>query len=73
MSSQSNKNWVFALAAGAAVVVGAVIFHHLSQGKEDAAAATSKVLEEIDALGPPKKNMNGLLAFDYYQKVFFII
>jgi hypothetical protein len=72
-STQGNKNWLLALAAGAAVVVGAIVFHHFSQSKEESTASISRVLEEIDALGPPKKTMNGLLAFDYYQKVFFII
>lgn len=72
-SVQGNKNWIYALGAGAVVIIGALIFHQLSQGKEEAQAQASKVLEEIDALGPPKKGMNGLLAFDYYQKVFFII
>ena len=72
-SVQGNKNWIYALGAGAVVIIGALIFHQLSQGKEEAQAQASKVLEEIDALGPHKKGMNGLLAFDYYQKVFFII
>jgi hypothetical protein len=33
----------------------------------------SQVYEEIDALGPAKKEMNGMLSFMYYKDVFAII
>lgn len=73
MSSGSNKNLLIALGAGVAVVAGAVILHLINSKAEGSAAQTQKVLEEIDALGPPKKEMNGLLNFGYYKDVFFII
>lgn len=62
-----------AIGVGAALVAGALIFHAISSKGEEAAQQSSKVLEEIDALGPPKKEMNGLLNFGYYKDVFFII
>ena len=55
------------------MVAGAVIMHLINSKGEEAAQQVSKVLEEIDALGAPKKEMNGLLSFPYYKDVFFII
>ncbi len=73
MSSTQNKSLLIGLAAAAVFVVGGLAFHMISSKSEEAASQASKVLEEIDALGPPKKEMNGLLSFGYYKEVFFII
>ena len=73
MSSKGdNKSLFYVLGAGALLIGGAVLFHLLSN-KDEGAHATSKVLEEIDALGAPKKEANGMLQFHYYKEVFFII
>lgn len=74
MSQQgSNKNALYVAIAGAVVVGGAIIYHLLSSKNEEAAQQASKVIEDIDALGPPKKDMNGFLSFPYYKDVFQII
>jgi hypothetical protein len=65
-----NKKLLYALAGGAALIGGAIIFSYLS-GKSE--SSSSVCFEEIDALGPPKKEPNGLLAFNYYKDVFLII
>lgn len=71
MSSQNKLGWVAAL--GAAVVGGALIFHYFQQKVTDEDSALSKALLEIKALGEPKREANGLLAFSYYKDVFSII
>ncbi|TNV78405.1 hypothetical protein FGO68_gene14440 [Halteria grandinella] len=74
MSQQgSNKNALYIAIAGAAVVGGAILYHLLSSKNEEASQQASKVIEDIDALGPPKKDMNGFLSFPYYKEVFTII
>ena len=73
MSSAPNKNWMYIVGAAGVIAAAALLANYLSQGKEEAQAASSKVLEEIEALGPPKKEMNGFLSFGYYKDVFFII
>jgi hypothetical protein len=72
-SNSSNKTWLYILGAAGAFVAAAVIFHKISSSKEETTQHNSIVLEEIDALGPAKKEMNGLLSFPYYKDVFFII
>lgn len=64
--SGSNKNLIY-VAIGGAVVVGAALLFHLLGSKSEEAVSNSKVLEEIDALGPAKREMNGMLAFGYYK------
>jgi superfamily I DNA and/or RNA helicase len=73
MSTSGNKNLIFALAAGAVVVGGALLFHYLSGATSESDAVMSQLLTEIDALGKPKKEINGLLAFSYYKDVFGLI
>lgn len=74
MSQQgSNKNAIYLAIGGALVVGGALLYHVLSSKSEEASQQASKVIEDIDALGPPKKEMNGFLSFPYYKEVFTII
>lgn len=51
----------------------ALLSHYLSGKHTEEAGALSKALEEIKALGEPKREANGLLAFKYYKDVFSII
>lgn len=67
--SGSGKTWLYVVAGAAALVGAAVVFHNISN-KQSVASA---VFDEIDALGPPKKEMNGMLSFAYYKEVFGII
>lgn len=67
----NNKPLLIGLAAAAALVGGAVLFH-LITGKQGA-SSNSAVLEEIDALGAPKKESNGLLSFDYFKSIMQIV
>lgn len=69
-STGSNKAWIGVVAGGAALIGAAVLFHYLTSGK---ASNTAAVYDEIDALGPAKKEANGMLAFMYYKDVFAII
>ena len=58
---------------GAAIVGIALLSHFLSAKQGEETGALSKALEEIKALGEPKREANGLLAFAYYKDVFSII
>ena len=51
----------------------ALLSHFLSGKQGEETGALSKALEEIKALGEPKREANGLLAFSYYKDVFSII
>ena len=73
MSKDNNSLIKFIAIGGAALVGAALVFHLISSKNEESQQAVSKVLEDIDALGPPKKDMNGLLSFPYYKEVFGII
>lgn len=64
-----SKKLVYALLGVGALVTGAIAFHYLS-GKE---SGNSLCFEEIDNLGAPQKDANGLLSFPYYKNVFMII
>ena len=57
------------MGSAAALIGGALVFH-FTKGK---VISTNQVLKEIDALGQPEKEEDGLLSFEYYQKVFIII
>lgn len=67
----NNKPLLIGLAAAAALIGGAVIFHLIS-GKQGA-SSSSAVLEEIDGLGAPKKEANGLLSFAYFKDIMQIV
>lgn len=67
----NNKPLLIGIAAAAALVGGAVLFHMIS-GKQGASSA-SAAIEEIDALGAPKKESNGLLSFTYFKDLMQIV
>ncbi len=73
MSSQNaGKALWIGLAAGAALVGGAVIFHLLS-AKSESSNSTTACIDDIDALGAPKKEMNGLLSFTYFKDLMGVV
>jgi hypothetical protein len=63
------------MAAGAALALvgGALLLHYFSSKQSESGEVLSKALEEISALGDPKREANGLLSFPYYKDVFQII
>ena len=67
----NNKPLLIGLAAAAALIGGALIFNMISN--KQGATSNSQVLEEIDALGPPKKESNGLLSFAYFKDIMQIV
>jgi hypothetical protein len=73
-STGANKSWIYLVAGAGAFVAAAVLIHHFS-GKEEGATAqqANKVLEDIDALGPAKREANGLLNFTYFKDVFVLV
>lgn len=73
MSSTGSKNWLLAVGATVAVIGAAVIFHLVSNKESAGNSGLNEALTEIAALGEPRREANGLLAFDYYKNVFFII
>jgi len=66
----SNKGLVYALVGAGALVASALVFHYLSS---KSVSSSSLAFEEIEALGPAKKEANGLLSFNYYKDIFMII
>jgi hypothetical protein len=72
-SSSGSKNWLFAIGAAVAVVGAAVIFHLVSNKESADDNKLNDALTEIAALGEPKRDATGRLAFNYYKQVFFII
>ena len=73
MSSTGNKNWLFAIGAAIAVVGGAMILHYFSNKETTDGTGLNEALNEIAALGEPKRDASGRLAFNYYKQVFNII
>ena len=72
MSKDGNsKAIIYGLAAAGALIGGAILFNYIS-GKSST-SSTSAAFDEIEALGPAKKEPNGLLTFPYYKDVFLII
>ena len=71
MSSTNNNVWKYLVAGGAAIVAGAVICNYLMSNDSD--SGINKCLEDIDALGPVKKENNGILAFNYYKDMFTVV
>lgn len=68
----NSKVVIYGIAAAAALIGGAILFNYVS-GKSGSAPSTTAVFDEIEALGPSKKEANGLLSFTYYKDVFLII
>jgi hypothetical protein len=73
MSSTGNKNWLFAIGAAIALVGGAMIFNYFSNKETTDSTGLNEALNEIAALGEPKRDASGRLAFNYYKQVFNII
>lgn len=71
MSQNAGKALWIGLAAGAALVGGAVIFHLLQSKGES--SSTSACIDDIEALGPPKKEMNGMLSFTYFKDLMGVV
>jgi len=68
-----NKIWIYA-AAGVGLLVGAAyLFHSLSSSKEESSGHLSQLIADVEALGPPKRDPNGLLNFVYYKDLFCVI
>jgi len=73
MSSTGNKNWLFAIGAAIGVVGAAMIYHYISNKETTDSTGLNEALNEIAALGEPKRDASGRLAFNYYKQVFYII
>ena len=71
--SQSKNNILYIAGAAVALVGGALLLHYFSGKQTEEGQVLSKALEEISALGEPKREANGLLSFPYYKEVFTII
>ena len=67
----NNKTIIYGIAAAAALIGGAILFNYVS-GKNNN-SSTTVVFDEIEALGPAKREANGSLTFPYYKDVFLII
>ena len=50
-----------------------ILSYYLFGNQAEKTDALSKSLKEIKALGEPKREANGLLAFSYYKDIFSII
>ena len=64
-----NKKVYMAVAAGALLVGGAVLLHLFGKGTD----STDNLMEDIRALGEPKKMANGFLEFPFFLKVFKLV
>ena len=65
----NNKVLLYSLLGGAALIGSAIIFHLLTN-KE---SKSSQMFDDIEALGAPKREANGMLSFPYYKDLWFII
>ena len=70
MSDGNNKTLVYALVGAGALIGAALVFHYVSNKQE---VTNSQCFDEIEALGPAKKESNGMLSFNYYKDIFMII
>lgn len=71
MSSTPNNNWKYLVLGGAAVVASALLFNYFLSSETE--SSMSKCYEEVEALGPVKKESNGILGFNYYKDLFAIV
>ena len=67
MSASNNKVWYAVLGIGA-LVTGAVVYHLISNNK----SSQSDILEDVEALGEPKKDSRGILTFQYFKDIFIL-
>ena len=70
MSENKAKTIGIVLGGLTCVVGAALLFNYVANRSS---SSNTQCFEEIDALGPPKKEANGLLSFAYYKEVFVII
>lgn len=68
----NNKPLIVGLAAAAALVGGAILFNYL-QSKSEGTTTTEALLVDVDALGPPKREANGLLSFPYFKDLMMTV
>ena len=73
MASPNNKPLLIGLAAAAAFVGGALLFNYFQNKQSSSASSNDAVLAEIEALGAPKREANGLLAFSYFKDLMQIV
>lgn len=64
-----DKKVLYALIGGAAVVGAAVAYHLASKSAEE---ADDGIDEDLEQLGPPEMEANGMLKFEYFLKIFQI-
>lgn len=68
--SNLSKNVKYALLGGAAVILAAVSYHYMSS--KEAGTADCDIDEDLDKLGPLKRDANEMIDFDYFIKIFQI-
>lgn len=68
----NNKPLLIGIAAAAALVGGAIIFNYF-QSKQGNTATTEALLNDVDALGAPKREANGMLAFVYFKDLMMTV
>lgn len=64
-----DKKVLYALIGGVAVVGAAVAYHMASKSAEE---ADDGIDEDLEQLGPPEMEANGMLKFEYFLKIFQI-
>src|SRR6185312_5955041 len=65
----NNKAWLYGVIGAGALITGALVFHYFSSKQ----VASSQCFDDIEALGPAKREANGMLSFNYYKDIFTII
>lgn len=68
--SNMSKNVKYALIGGAAVVLAAISYHYMTNKASDTVEAD--IDEDLDKLGPLKRDANEMIDFDYFIKIFQI-
>ena len=68
-SESNNKALIYGLVGAGALITGALVFHYFSSKT----VSNSQCFDEIEALGPAKRETNGMLSFNYYKDIFQII
>lgn len=65
------KPWMYVVGAATALVAGAIFFNYITN--KSSSSTVNLLCEEIDSLGPPKKETNGLLSFSYFKDIFTLV
>jgi len=69
--SSSNKNLIYGLAAAGALVGAAVLFHLITN--KESSGVGNKLIEDVDAIAPVKKDARGILSFEYFKDLMSIV